>query len=365
MCLIVQGKANLVRSTLLQTSGLIESIYQKNGDGLGIMYGTTDGVKVVKKIPHNADAFRDLITRMPDDEREVALHARWRTHGDINHENTHPYPVNGHSYLMHNGVLHTGNSSDLKKSDTWHFIKDYMADATPDVLHSQAYRLMVEEFINDNRFVIMSHDGRMTIMNRASGIEVKGMWFSNTYAWDPELLGYRMPKYSYGAFRSKWSALKDEDGDYDTLYGTGYAGTQRALGWSPANDVLTDEEEDQEVQCFAELHKGIEDFDADVIEDHLALMPMSTINEIMWNYRITQSKHFDPVTATPVTIGIVNAWTNGDKGALGRYLANGGPDAPNMVAECLMWYCDLEAYEDMDPVVEEVIDATTAGVYAG
>ncbi len=34
----------------------------------------------------------------------------------------------------------------------------------------------------------MTDDGRLTVVNRDDGIEHQDLWFSNTYAWSPELL---------------------------------------------------------------------------------------------------------------------------------------------------------------------------------
>ena len=57
MCLIITGKSAKIRSTLLETNGLISDIYSSNPDGIGIMYSTTKGLKVVKVLPKSlADA---------------------------------------------------------------------------------------------------------------------------------------------------------------------------------------------------------------------------------------------------------------------------------------------------------------------
>ena len=85
-----------------------------------------------------------------------------------------------------------GNDNDVEKSDTWHFIHDYLRTLPTDALHDPGLARMLGEFIDNNRFAIMSADGRLTVVNRDQGVETHGIWFSNTYAWRPDTL---MPAY--------------------------------------------------------------------------------------------------------------------------------------------------------------------------
>src|SRR5687768_9176607 len=128
MCLIIAGQAAKIRSALLETEGMLHSIFKTNPDGIGIMYATHHKgkpiLKIVKKLPNTLAAAEQFIARMPDDARQCAIHFRWTTHGDTNLDNCHPYTVlEGQVALMHNGVLSTGNDKDKTKSDTWHFIE--------------------------------------------------------------------------------------------------------------------------------------------------------------------------------------------------------------------------------------------------
>ena len=218
MCLIITGQSNKIRATLTNTHGLLGDIFASNPDGIGIMYATTKGLKIVKTLPKNyADAFA-LISKLPDDDRELAIHFRWTTHGNTDLNNCHPYDVvNGYVAMMHNGILHTGNKADTTKSDTWHFIKDYLAEAVhehPALVHNAGYLTMIAEFIGDNRFVFMDGDGRMSHVNYDQGVEHDGMWFSNTYAWSPSRL---IPNY----FKSTKKAYKSyvyADAYYNSMY---------------------------------------------------------------------------------------------------------------------------------------------------
>lgn len=205
MCLIITGQASKVRTTLLDTEGLLLDIFKTNPDGIGVMYATKNKLKIVKKLPQSLEQARQFIERMPTDERLMAIHFRWTTHGDTDLENCHPYTVvEGEVALMHNGVLRYGNADDRTKSDTWHFIKNYLTKAVemaPGIVFDPGYAAMLKDFIgSSNRFVLMSKDGRQIVLNKKEGIEHDGMWFSNSYAWTPKLLIENYQKYGYTSY---------------------------------------------------------------------------------------------------------------------------------------------------------------------
>ena len=236
MCLIITGKSAKIRSTLLDTPSLISDIYTSNPDGIGIMYATTKGLKVVKVLPKSVADATQFINKLPNDDRELAIHFRWTTHGHTDLTNCHPYDVvPGYVAMMHNGVLHTGNAADKSKSDTWHFIRDYMASPVaeyPALVHNEKFLDLIAEFIGDNRFVFMDGEGKMSHVNYDQGVEHDGLWFSNTYAWRPSRL---IPQYQYSTkYSSRQYDLMYSGNGYDDTYG-GY----RALpsgAWSDEED---------------------------------------------------------------------------------------------------------------------------------
>lgn len=242
MCLIITGKSAKIRSTLLNTHALLSDIYSSNPDGIGIMYATSKGLKVVKVLPKSLADATQFINKLPNDERELAIHFRWTTHGHTNLDNCHPYDVvKGYVAMMHNGILHTGNDADKAKSDTWHFINDYLSSPVtehPALVHNQKFLDMVAEFIGDNRFVFMDGDGKMSHVNYDQGVEHDGMWFSNTYAWRPSRL---IPSYQYSTKYSKryYNSMYD-DYDYDGRYG--------GFKYLPSNAWKQDDEIDYDIK---------------------------------------------------------------------------------------------------------------------
>lgn len=313
MCLLMTGKSAELRAALLSTTGLIEDIYRANSDGLGVMYATTHGLKVGKTLPASADAVRKTVQAMPTDERHVAVHFRYRTHGDVSQENVHPYKVSKSAWLMHNGILRTGNAADKSRSDTSHFVENYMQGLPDDTLHSPKFLAMVAEFIGDNRFAIMSGDGRLSVVNEDQGIHHAGLWFSNTYAWSPEILipSYAGTSSSYG----KW---------------TGWAGPRQG------GTVWGDAAEDEEADCLADaVDEALYVFDAGSLAAYLEDDLDEVLAHIWSGYLVTQYTNYREDEWSSAYAKAVAAWIGGDADTLR------GLD-PEVVAEALIHCCTWE-----------------------
>lgn len=270
MCLIISGKASKIRSTLLDTHGMLSDIYTSNSDGVGIMYGTKGGLKVVKHLPKSLADVTAFIRRIPNDDRNLAIHFRYTTHGDTDLLNCHPYDViPGFVAMMHNGVLHTGNNADKSKSDTWHFIKDYLASAVrkaPDLVFDEGFLSMVGEFIENNRFVFMDGEGRMSIVNKEQGIEHDGMWFSNTYAWTPSKLipHYYGTKYNLRAYKGYSNYYQDDEYDdhYSAWTGSVKAAHPQEAKFSAHDPRWSEDDSDWEADSKASAQEANDGYEA-------------------------------------------------------------------------------------------------------
>lgn len=297
MCLIITGKSSKVRSTLLNTHGLLSDIYTANPDGIGFMYGTAKGLKVTKTLPKNVGDATAFIQRLPTDDREIAIHFRWTTHGKTDMLNCHPYDViPGFIAMMHNGVLHTGNAADKTKSDTWHFIKDYLHSAVasaPELVYDQGFVAMLEEFIGNNRFVFMNGEGRMQHVNFDQGIEHDDMWFSNTYAWTPSRLipSYKsttsLKSYKYtNAYGSYMDDEYDEMYDYNASFGI-YPRKESAhsANYDESSYDFPDDEDGFVRPDADEIAVALTEADVDSFEMWLDQMPAYTITTLLHNYQ--------------------------------------------------------------------------------
>jgi hypothetical protein len=170
----------------------LTDFYTRNQDGYGVMYfedGKVVYEKAIGKVQDWIKFFRS------HEHREACFHLRMRTHGNIDMENTHPYVVRGFDkfdenetpmLLMHNGVLHTDNSRDKTKSDTWHYIRDYIRPLIandPLMVHEPYFQDVIGKHIGSNRFAMLDRTGKFVIINKQQGVTWRNVWFSNTYAW--------------------------------------------------------------------------------------------------------------------------------------------------------------------------------------
>ena len=321
MCLIITGPAKSIVSTLINNPLLLQDIYESNGDGVGAMYANSKGkLRVYKALPKSWQQASDWIKRLPNDDRMLAMHWRWRTHGDINLDQCHPYHVTDSLAMMHNGVLHTGNKADATKSDTWHFIQDYLADLVvdaPKVVHKPSMVEFIGEYIGDNRFVFMDGDGDMTIVNQDQGIEHGDLWFSNTYAWSPSLL---IPGYS----SRKWAGW---DQDYAT---TGASKVSTAIT-EPAHGPAWSEEK------VANVLAALDANDADTLADFLKVQPFTVTQFLMSRFQ------FSFTGSLEVSAG---SWLSDDEMAVCEAIIDSDVTAvskiaitnPQRVAECICYY---------------------------
>jgi hypothetical protein len=237
MCLLVtQNKTSPILS-----DAWLSDFYSFNGDGVGVMFAHHGELVIKKIIPNTAQEFINFY-RENIQGRDCAFHLRMRTHGDIDLLNCHPYEVLNKAehgidlWLMHNGVLSTGNKADTTKSDTWHYIQNYlkpMLSGNPDFAFHPAFKALIEDHIGvSNKFVLMDNEGRQVVINQSAGVYWGGLWLSNTYAWSAsksaknhpvnlkkakkQVAETPAPKYAYApsyapSYYSSWS---DPVGDY-------------------------------------------------------------------------------------------------------------------------------------------------------
>lgn len=204
MCLLINQKAGHVFS-----DDWLADFYSHNPDGIGVMWAADNVINIAKTVPNTLE---DLIefyqTHIAG--KECSLHFRWRTHGDTDLTNCHPYEVlteeDGYPiYLMHNGVLSTGNRDDTTKSDTWHYIKNLIRPALinhPAGFIEPWFKTFIEDHIGvSNKFVMMDAYGNTVTFNESAGVEWEGNWMSNTYAWDAFKAGAKKPAYVYGGYQ--------------------------------------------------------------------------------------------------------------------------------------------------------------------
>jgi len=182
MCLIIHKPAGLALR-----SEIVADAWTRNHDSWGVMW-VEAGTLVVRR----SLEFAPLMETVADPalvERNVFLHLRKRTRGNIDLHNAHPYQVSPEIWLMHNGTLDL-ERDDPDYSDTWHLVRNYLSPiltANPCLLESPDFERLIAPFIGpDNRLVFLRSDGVSLIVNRTAGVDLMGLWLSNTYAWNAE-----------------------------------------------------------------------------------------------------------------------------------------------------------------------------------
>jgi predicted glutamine amidotransferase len=127
MCLLVTQSS----SSPILSDAWLEDFYDFNSDGVGVMFANNGDLVIKKILPKSAKEFIQFY-RSDIQGRDCAFHLRMRTHGEIDLSNCHPYEVLNRAehgidlWLMHNGILSTGNKANPKMSDTWHYINDFL-----------------------------------------------------------------------------------------------------------------------------------------------------------------------------------------------------------------------------------------------
>lgn len=333
MCLIITGSSDKIRNTLLYTNSLLDDIYHSNSDGVGIMYANKRGLKVIKEICSTIYDLQRFIANMPNDDRNMAIHFRMKTHGDIDLFNCHPYSViEKEVAMMHNGILSTGNKKDHSKSDTWHFIQDYLVDTVieaPTVVHANGFRQMIGEFIGNNRFVFMDKHGTMSHVNYDQGIEHDGMWFSNTYAWSPNIL---IPSFRYAS-------------SYSGAYGGWMFGRHEELEDRLDRRYYSSKEEDKEnfniwtkqnVDADTLIEMVTEYCDVDSVTDLLDRRPYEVLTTLFEHRIPIKSRYVKDDQINDEYAKVINGICDEQINVL---LSMAMKD-PTKVAECLCYYID-------------------------
>lgn len=323
MCQIIAGPSAKVKEILLGTPGILEELFENNGDGWGAMYHTKAGTKAIKKLPLTAECTREYIQALPQDDRQVALHWRMRTSGDIDTHNAHPHFVEG-GWLIHNGILGgVDMSSDRSLCDTIHFSRQYLDGNVGAIVQSKSLQTLIGEFIGNNRFVLLSDDGQMCIINKHQGYEVGGIWVANTYASSRHLIDptYK-PRTAYGDY-GRW---RGHNGSFDT--------------WGSMDKGWRDDPNDELYTAVGDVEEVVEEclyqFDSITLAELLEEFPDETLAYLVASYRITRYERYDPTEYPHSYAEAVEAWINGEVGRLSRM-------DPTVVADALIQCCDADA----------------------
>ena len=263
MCVLITSTAANMKKTLLTTPGLLESIITSNPDGAGLMFAGNDGSLVAQKtLINELEPMRQWLTNnIPDDFRDIAFHGRFRTDGNVDLENAHPYKVAGGGYLMHNGVLKTSVGKDKTKSDTWWYCRWFLDGGADEIFATAAGRQLVGHHIgSSNKFAYLDSKGTIHVINKDSGVEYADMWISNTYAWDVSTLDPTYKRYSGYSFGRSGDPRKAASyGKYSGKPYSGVLSAEELEDWDLGDPVG---EEEAILDMTAVLNSWMDDNDS-------------------------------------------------------------------------------------------------------
>lgn len=183
MCLIIHSPTYHA----IHEQRIINS-YVRNPHGFGLMYPENGLVRVVKGQMELFD-FLDLWDQHK--RKNVAIHMRFRTRGEISDANVHPFrvlkkDVHGRDlWMMHNGTIKGIVPPKSKHSDTYHLVKDYLfplLSKNPDLIDDETFQKMIKKIVGISRLLFMDGDGKVIIINRDKGYTIGQNWLSNVHS---------------------------------------------------------------------------------------------------------------------------------------------------------------------------------------
>ena len=167
-------------------------MWDRNRDGAGYMT-IKDGRLEVRKGFMTFEHFEEFVANLDQSQPRV-LHYRIGTNGANTPENTHPWPIDEHSALVHNGIISwlAGDKSVSDSKRLAELIRNYSLD-------SDTSKIVLEHAIGHNKVVILQTGWCSTlgnsviILNEKLGEWHEGCWYSNsgykefkqTYSCDP------------------------------------------------------------------------------------------------------------------------------------------------------------------------------------
>lgn len=212
---------------------VFENMWENNPHGAGIAVAI-NGMVHIEKGFLSKKAFIDALEQMRGYEKNIGLilHFRIATHGGINAECTHPFPitrdvsalqslqVKTNLAVAHNGIINIPTPRD-KVSDTMEYISNVLAtmgDKNPEFFKNKKTLKRIEKGINGSRMAFLDANGDIYRVGKWE--EEKGIYYSN---WTYEDWGMYDYSNIYSSLQSKCPEKRftlssgypaDENGDY-------------------------------------------------------------------------------------------------------------------------------------------------------
>lgn len=170
MCLIIQKRANQK-----VTEAFVRNVFSLNPDGWGVIsYKRATGGRRARRRYVDLTLAKGLdiesavehIKWLNNEGRTAMIHFRKKTHGVVDTENLHPFPITDDMWLFHNGTI-VGIPLTVKdRSDTWHFCHELLrpmilCHPSPEkFVRTDHFRFLMSKFTSaSNRLAIVDRQG--------------------------------------------------------------------------------------------------------------------------------------------------------------------------------------------------------------
>ena len=185
---------------------ILLNCYNSNPDGAG--FGFIDNEEIhIKKGYFNFDKFyRDYVEF---EHKNLLIHFRIKTHGDICEELTHPFIVDDSLIMIHNGIIsETTGKHSAKESDTTQFIEHELRPLIQETGYkfldeSNILHKLIEQRIGTSKLMFLDKNDQFHYFNKNLCNQETDIVFSN--------LSWKRKVFSQGTY---YNTRKDEFKQY-------------------------------------------------------------------------------------------------------------------------------------------------------
>ena len=187
MCVILHKPAN--KDIPLET---LRSCWKSNPHGAGVMFAHNNFLRIIKGLM----TFENFLRAYNENnlvEKEILVHFRLASSGDITPELTHPFWTfldgeREHDLaFMHNGHLSSYDTGGVAQSDTTVFRDEILSKLPYNFLNNDAIVELLDYYLNGSIIVFMNNLSEVNILgNTDCSITLDGIWYSNGY-WHSQL----------------------------------------------------------------------------------------------------------------------------------------------------------------------------------
>lgn len=156
----------------------LEICSTNNPDGCGFAYRNNEGKIIIKKFMDFESFWKEY--EPIQNHHTMLIHFRIATHGKVELANCHPFKLNNHMALIHNGIISGYGSKTENLSDTRDFIDKVIGNISYKMWKNPSFIKLVGGSIGTSKFVILDNNENYYIVNEDKGTWDDGAWYSNT-----------------------------------------------------------------------------------------------------------------------------------------------------------------------------------------